>query len=873
MNLTKNKSIIKLLLTIIFLFPIYIFGIEGNEPLSKYKDGKVAEITFVNENPIIDRYSDDEIWETAIPITDFVQTDPINMGDPSQKTEVSLLYTHQNIYILAKLFDNQPNKISTTLALKDDWYEGFDDKADYFRIEFDSRHDHQTAFSFSVNASGVQLDEFVFDDSGYDGDWNAVWTSETHIDSSGWTIEIQIPFSVFRFTKKDDMIWGLNIARYIHRNNEYISWVGYPHGIGGVASKYGHLIGLKKFMIQRKLQFKPYGILGKSSINNTFVKMNDYHGNQEEYFSLLQKNNLGLNLKYIFNSDVSIETTINPDFGQIEADPTEINLTAYETYYTEKRPFFIENATIFETPINIFYSRRIGENLDSILINGAMKSINSNYGDSVSQKTNITSAYKLVGKTQTGFTYGILRAITHNELTHFDIQRNINKYTNLRLIQDIFDGNSYLGMIISNMTNSFHSSSAYSLDGVFSLFDNQIYSDFQGVISDVNKTSGIGFTSSINYESTHPWEIWFLNSYYDKSFNIDKTGYLWRNNLEEYSLGVGYSHREEDMIFRKLYFSLELEYANNLDKIPLEKKISISANQLWQNYWNTGVLFDYSPQHYDDLLTYDYEDGKIGPIMMIPKSNGLKLFLQTDQRGLFSGRIELGWGSNNLEDVGNNIFTGIKWTPNENLNLNLNYYNGKSSEKFHWVEITEEKLTDYNQQELKQSHYIFSHSKNKISVMTARFNLSFNRNTSLQVYSEYFMSHTNHTTYLELIPDSSEFPISNTEYINNVYIDPTQPSFNPNIVIDFEMGKYLASPNMEPSLYPKYSSYSTNIVFRWDYQPGSSFYIVYTNYKGINGELLSNPFEVFTYKLKNKKWIETYFDNSIFIKMDYLFDI
>jgi hypothetical protein len=873
MNLTKNKSNIIFLFTLIFLFPVYILGYENNEPLAKYKNGKIAEIIFADENPIIDGISDDEIWESAIPISDFVQTDPINMGTPTQKTEVSLLYTHQNIFILAKLFDNQPNKISTTLALKDDWYEGFDDKADYFRIEFDSRHDHQTAFSFSVNASGVQLDEFVFDDSGYDGDWNAVWTSETIIDSNGWTIEIQIPFSVFRFTKKDEMVWGLNIARYIHRNNEYISWVGYPHGIGGVASKYGHLTGLKKFMIQRKLQFKPYAILGQSTFNNTIVKMNDYHGNQDEFQSMIQKNNIGLDIKYIFNSDVSIETTINPDFGQIEADPTEINLTAYETYYTEKRQFFIENATIFETPINIFYSRRIGENLDSILINGTMKSINSSYNDSISQETKITSAYKLVGKSQTGFTYGILRAITHNELTSFDIQRNINKYTNLRIIQDIFDGNSYLGMIISNMTNSFQTSSAYSIDGVFSLFENQIYSDFQGVISNVDENSGIGFTSSINYESTHPWEFWFLNSYYDKSFNIDRTGYLWRNNLEEYSIGVGYSYREPIWNFRKLYFSLEFEYANNLDKIPLEKKISISANQLWQNYWNTGILFDYSPQHYDDLLTYDYEDGKIGPIMMIPKSNGLKLFLQTDQRGLFSGRIEWGWGNNNWGDVGTNIFTGIKWSPNENINLNLDYYNGNSSEKFHWVEITEEKIIEYNQQESKRSHFIFSQSKNNISVMTGRFNLSFNREMSLQVYSEYFMSHTKHSTFLELIPDSSEFPISNTEYITEVYVDPTQPSFNPNIVTDFEIGKYLASPNIEPSLYPKYSSYSTNIVFRWDYQPGSSLYIVYTNYKGINGELLLNPFEVFTYKLRNKKWVETYLDHSIFIKIDYWFDI
>ena len=183
----------------------------------------------------------------------------------------------------------------------------------------------------------------------------------------------------------------------------------------------------------------------------------------------------------------------------------------------------MENASIFETPINVFYSRRIGENLDSISIDGIMRSLNSIENDSILQKTDITSAFKLVGKTQSGFTYGILRAITHNELTNFAIQRNINKYTNLRVVQDIFDGNSYLGMIYSKMTNSFHSSSIYSVDGVLSLLENQIFSDFQVVRSNVKGNSGIGLTSSINYESTHPWEFWFLNSLLLSCYSLNRS--------------------------------------------------------------------------------------------------------------------------------------------------------------------------------------------------------------------------------------------------------------------------------------------------------------------------------------------------------------
>ena len=135
-----------------------------------------------------------------------------------------------------------------------------------------------------------------------------------------------------------------------------------------------------------------------------------------------------------------------------------------------------------------------------------------------------------------------------------------------------------------------------------------------------------------------------------------------------------------------MYFSIEFEYANNLDKIILEKKVSISMNQLWKNYWNTGIIYDYSPQHFDDLLTYDYEDGNFGPVAIIPNSSGLKLFLQSDQRNMFVGRLEWGMGSNNYGDRGRNLFTSLKLNPNENLNFSVDYYWGKSNEKYHWVD-------------------------------------------------------------------------------------------------------------------------------------------------------------------------------------------
>lgn len=854
------------------------------EPFETYKANKTAVIKFVEQGPEVDGFENDEAWQKTIPFCDFVQIDPHNLSDPSEKSEVRLLYDEKNIYILARMYDKSPELITTRLALRDDWYGGFDEMADYIRIELDARHDHQTAFTFSVNASGVQLDEFVFDDSAFDGDWNAVWQAETSIDSLGWVAEIQVPFSILRFSKREEMVWGFNFHRFIQRKNEYITWVGYPRGVSGVASKFGHLTGLEQYIIHRRLEFKPYILSGNTKFRNIFLDKHSFTGEiMPEQTPVLNRDRLGLDIKYTITSDASLDITVNPDFGQIEADPTDLNLTAYETYYLEKRPFFMENATIFETPIEVFYSRRIGEDIDSIYIGDKPISISPLTQDNIKQDTYITSAAKLTGKTINGFTYGIIRAITHNDLTGAMVRRNINKYNAIRFMQDILDGNSYLGLFLTNFTNSFQSSYTVSTDGVFSLFDNQFYADGQLAYSNNDGLDGIGFTSSINYQSLHPWEFWLQIEQYDKEFEPRKTGYLWRNNYRNASGGINYHIREPVSLFKNIIFFLEHDYAENLDKIILDNKYHIGLNLTWLNYWEMGSSFSFNKERFDDLLTYDYEVGRFGFIAKKPATRGFDIFLQSDTRLPLNGRLEWGTGNNTLGDKGWNYLGSLNWNPNINLHLDLNYYNAAAEEKYHWVEITELVLLDTIAHQpipiidtIKQDiHYIFSDASSQIRSITGRISANITREISIQFYSELFNSQTKHHSYYELLSDCV-YPVK-TEYTIDqdssfVYVNPFNPEH-----MDYEKqqwisGERLIDPNVEPSLFPKYTSVTNNIVFRWEFRPGSALHIVYSSHRAINGELLLSPFNIVSYK-NTGQWVESYKDKSIFLKLDYWFDI
>ncbi len=307
-----NHNITKLIKKV-FLPILFISGVLSqtkHEPFADEKFGKVYYIETISEAPVIDGVLDEAIWSSILPITDFVQEEPDNMALPTENMEVYFGYDDRNLYVGAKLYDSNPAEIARQLAPRDDWYGAFDEQADWFSIDLDSRHDHQTAFSFAVNASGVMSDEMIYNDEDYDTDWNAIWDAEAIITDFGWVVEMEIPFSMLPFNKGDDLTWGLNITRFIQRKYETITWVAFPLEIEGIASKFGHLSGLKGIFPPAKFEFSPYSLGGITKYSN--IHLTDYE--VPNSWNINYENdplaNLGIDMLYRINTNSNLTITL-----------------------------------------------------------------------------------------------------------------------------------------------------------------------------------------------------------------------------------------------------------------------------------------------------------------------------------------------------------------------------------------------------------------------------------------------------------------------------------------------------------------------------------------------------------------------------------
>ncbi len=296
-----------------------------------------------SEAPAIDGRFDDTVWRKGIPISHFVQRDPLPGAPATEESEVYFLYDEENLYVGCRFYDAHPENIIRELRRR----EGIE-TSDRIELFFDTFHNHRTGYKFSMNPYGVQMDEQRFDDDGRNASWDAIWDSAAEIDSIGWVAEFKIPFFNMRFPDTEEQVWGFNLQREIRYKAERINWkpVALDDRSTSIRmSKLGHLAGIRGIRPGRKLELRPYGLSGFSESGG---------------MRRLGKNETGLDFKYGITSDATLDATLNPDFAQIEADVLEINLTRFPTRFPEKREFFLEGREIFETPAELFYSRRIG---------------------------------------------------------------------------------------------------------------------------------------------------------------------------------------------------------------------------------------------------------------------------------------------------------------------------------------------------------------------------------------------------------------------------------------------------------------------------------------------------------------------------------
>ncbi len=301
--------------------------------------------------PTLDGSLDDAAWAAAAPIGDFVQRQPEEGRPATQRTEVRFLYGPDALWIGARMYDDAPSRIQAPVARRDD-----DAQADQILVSLDTYRDRLTAYTFGVTASGVRLDRFHASDREDDADegWDPVWEARARVDSLGWTAEMRIPWSQLRFTDAAAQVWGVDVKRWIPARNEWDYWVLVPTDEIGWASRFGTLEGIRDIDSGRRVEFLPYAA-AEATFRDDADPADPFHGPRNATARV------GADVKMGLGPSLTLQGTVNPDFGQVEADPAVVNLSAYEVQFDEKRPFFTEGADVFDVPgPAYFYSRRIG---------------------------------------------------------------------------------------------------------------------------------------------------------------------------------------------------------------------------------------------------------------------------------------------------------------------------------------------------------------------------------------------------------------------------------------------------------------------------------------------------------------------------------
>ena len=389
-----------------------------------------ATAAIAKSPPVLDGSDADPFWAEATPITDFRSFEPAEDGEPRFRTEARMANDANNIYVFVRAFDPHPDSVISLLSRRD-----VKTQSDQIKVMIDSYYDHRTGYEFGVNPAGVKRDYYLYDDVREDASWDAVWDVATKIDSLGWTAEFRIPVSQLRYPRMASNTFGVMIMRDIARTNERISWPAWRRTRPGVASQFGVVTGFQGLGSPRRLEIVPYAIAKNVS------KVT------ESGFGRSQQQSLGVDLKYGLASNLTLDATVNPDFGQVEADPAVLNLTAFESFFEERRPFFVEGGGIFQfdpNSVQLFYPRRIGRAPQlSGLVDDRIAIIPGS--------STILGAAKITGRLSSGTSLGTVAAVTQEETVGETTIEPRTAYGVARLAHDFRKGESGIGVMVTGV--------------------------------------------------------------------------------------------------------------------------------------------------------------------------------------------------------------------------------------------------------------------------------------------------------------------------------------------------------------------------------------------------------------------------------------
>jgi hypothetical protein len=834
----------------------------------------------VTARPVIDGKLDDECWKTGVWAGDYHQYIPNEGAKPTYPTEMKILYDDKFVYIAFRAYDGEPDKIQRLAGLRDEFV------GDMMGVNFDSYHDHRTGFEFNITAWGQKIDLVLFNPENWDFNWNAVWKGRAGLEDSAWVAEIEVPLSQLRYSNEDEQVWGLHAWRWIGRYQEESDWEIQSKTGPGVLYNFGELRGIKGLKKSQRLEIMPYAL-------GDLKTMKKEPGNPFADKGRVWGGNIGLDAKIGISSNFTVDLTVNPDFGQVESDPSVMNLTAFETFYEEKRPFFLEGLTIFDYEFDnqsLFYSRRIGHS-PSLTVNP-----NANLFVKSPDKTSILSAAKFSGTTSKGLSVGLIQSITANEFARTsDANGNrsrmkvepLTNYMVARIQKGYKDGNTVVGGILTSTNRfiednslEFLSSDAYTggLDLLHHWKDKEFFIDAKLIGSYVNGTSeaitslqessaryyqrpgadylrydttstslsGFGGKLKIGKGSKGFWRYSTGATWLSPGLELNDLGYM--NTADEISheTEISYFVNKPVSIFRTYNIGLEQFNRWNFNGTYLGSGGHLSFKSEFKNQWSFGVnlIFD-SKSNDTKILRGGYD-------MMMPYSIMSFGNLNTDYSKKISGGIEYSYGyTGNNSATNYQIDPGITIRPLRILKIRLAASYSNNHDRLQYVAV---------RNILTEKRYILGTIDQKTLGLTLRVNLNLTPEFSVQYYGSPFISRGSYSEFKRITDPAAEsykdrFSVfSNPQVIGNTY----GLAEDNGLVADY----YIDNPDFN------FHQFRSNFVAKWEYRLGSFIYLVWSGER--TGRTSSSRASVGD----SYRQLRGVFPNNIFlIKLNYWFSL
>jgi len=822
-------------------------------PATSVATPTLASASKASAAPVLDGKLNDPAWSDAQSINHFLEYEPKPGAETRFKTDVRVVHDDKYLYIMARMYDPAPDSIVSLLSRRD-----VRTQSEQLKLLIDSYHDRRTAYQFITNPAGVKRDFYVSNDNNEDATWDAVWDVATSVDSLGWVAEFRIPFSQLRFPNKSDHTFGLLIVRDVARTGQRISWPLYDRNKQGYVSQAGEINGIRGIGQPSRLEVSPYVV----TKNETRPSSSGYTHPQS--FSA------GADVKYGLSSNLTLNATINPDFGQVEADPSVLNLSAFEQFFEERRPFFLEGSGIFNFNTScgdidtgcrgLFYSRRIGRS----------PQLGGLYGnDRSATNATILGASKLTGRIGKGLSVGFLDAITQREVgTESRTIEPATNYAVARLQKDMNDGQTDVGMMITGVnrrmddnTDDFLRSSAYTggVDLRHRFFKKQYELRANVAVSQVNGSKEA--ISSTQRDGVHRYQ----RPDDDVSFDPDKTslfGDMERLSISKFGGGItrfqsvlqrfspgfesndlGFQQRADEQMFRNWfslqyntpskYFQRRFHNFNTMqrwttDGLPLTVSLNTNWHMQFKNWmWgHVGGNFNNFVKTYNDRVT------RGGPALRNEKGWDVWAGVEGDNRkpytwNLFSGtyRADLGRTKGTWIEPGGSFRIGSQLS----ASLGMSYRHDINDSQWR---------ANFGVAGVDTTHYTFAKLDQKTLSLTSRINYTATPTLSLQFYAQPFSSQGNYSNWRELNAPRAD------DYDNRFKSFAGDPGG-----FDFK-------------------EFRSNTVVRWEYRPGSTLFFVWQQGRQLDGAAAND----FSFRRSFTDIFDTHPGNTFLIKASYWFN-